>query len=169
DLIVVNYANTDMVGHTGDLAAAIKAVEAVDRCLGRVRDAVVKAGGAMVITADHGNAEMMEDPVTHQPHTAHTLNRVPIILVNGPAAASSLEDGRLADITPTVLAVMGLPQPAEMTGHSLIQAAAVADRTRERRASIWPVGGARRRHCHRRPPPRRQRCSGPERRPPKGR
>ncbi|HTO83863.1 MAG TPA: 2,3-bisphosphoglycerate-independent phosphoglycerate mutase [Methylomirabilota bacterium] len=136
DLIVVNYANTDMVGHTGDLAAAIMAVEAVDRCLGRVRDAVVRAGGAMVITADHGNAEMMEDPVTHQPHTAHTLNRVPIILVNGPAAATSLEDGRLADIAPTVLAVMGLPQPAEMTGHSLIQAAAAADRARERRASI---------------------------------
>src|SRR5262249_34818480 len=119
DLIVVNFANTDMVGHTGNLDAAIKAVEAVDRCLGRVRDAVGRAGGAMVITADHGNAEMMEDPVTHQPHTAHTLNRVPIILVNGPAAHASLEDGRLADITPTVLAVMGLPQPAEMTGHSL--------------------------------------------------
>ncbi len=136
DLIVVNYANTDMVGHTGDLAAAIKAVEAVDRCLGRVRDAVVGAGGAMVITADHGNAEMMEDPVTHQPHTAHTLNRVPIILVNGPAVAAGLADGRLADIAPTVLAVMGLPQPAEMTGHSLTQAAAVADRARERRASI---------------------------------
>jgi len=138
DLIVVNYANTDMVGHSGKLPAAIKAVEAVDRCLGRLRDAIVRAGGAVIITADHGNAEMMEDPVTHQPHTAHTLNRVPIVLVNGPAQASRLSDGRLADIAPTVLAVMGLPQPREMTGRSLIDAAATRQpgRIQERRASI---------------------------------
>jgi 2,3-bisphosphoglycerate-independent phosphoglycerate mutase len=121
DLIVVNYANTDMVGHTGNLEAAIKAVEAVDRCLGRVRDAAVRAGGAMLVTADHGNAEMMEDPQTHEPHTAHTLNRVPVVLVNGPAEVRRLRDGRLADIAPTILALMQLPQPKEMTGRSLLQ------------------------------------------------
>jgi 2,3-bisphosphoglycerate-independent phosphoglycerate mutase len=121
DLIVVNYANTDMVGHTGDLQAAIKAVEAVDLCLGRLRDAVAERGGAMLITADHGNAETMQDPKTGEPHTAHTLNRVPVVLVNG-AAAGRLRDGRLADIAPTLLSLMGLRQPAEMTGHSLIPA-----------------------------------------------
>ena len=137
DLIVVNFANTDMVGHSGKLGAAIKAVEAVDRCLGRLRDAVVRAGGAMIITADHGNAETMEDPVTHEPHTAHTLNRVPIVLVNGPAQATGLEDGQLADIAPTVLAVMGLPQPREMTGRSLIAGVGQQhDKAQERRASI---------------------------------
>jgi 2,3-bisphosphoglycerate-independent phosphoglycerate mutase len=120
DLIVVNYANTDMVGHTGNLAAAIEAVEVVDRCLGRVRDATKNAGGAMLITADHGNAEMMEDPLTHEPHTAHTLNRVPVMLVNGATGACRLRDGRLADIAPTVLALMGLAQPKEMSGRSLI-------------------------------------------------
>ena len=124
DLIVVNFANTDMVGHTGDLAAAIKAVEAVDRCLGRVRDAVGKVGGAMLVTADHGNAEMMEDPVTHEPHTAHTLNRVPVVLVNGRGESIRLQDGRLADIAPTILALMGLPQPKEMSGRSLMVPAA---------------------------------------------
>src|SRR5262245_8524370 len=126
DLIVVYYANTDMVGHTGDLDAAIKAVETVDTCLGRLRDALAERGGAMVITADHGNAETMQDPVTKEPHTAHTLNRVPIILVNGVAATKTLRDGQLADIAPTVLSLMGLRQPAEMTGHSLIPAAAGA-------------------------------------------
>jgi len=137
DLIVVNFANTDMVGHSGKLGAAIKAVEAVDRCLGRLRDAVVRAGGAMIITADHGNAETMEDPVTHEPHTAHTLNRVPIVLVNGPAQATGLEDGQLADIAPTVLAVMGLPRPREMTGRSLIAGVGQQhDKAQERRASI---------------------------------
>ena len=118
DLIVVNYANTDMVGHTGNLAAAVKAVEAVDRCLGRVAAAVARAGGTMLITADHGNAETMQDPATRQPHTAHTLNRVPVVLVNGPSVR--LRDGSLADIAPTVLALMGLPQPREMTGRSLL-------------------------------------------------
>jgi 2,3-bisphosphoglycerate-independent phosphoglycerate mutase len=137
DLIVVNYANTDMVGHTGNLEAAIKAVEAVDRCLGRVRDAVVRAGGTMLITADHGNAETMEDPQTHEPHTAHTLNRVPVVLVNGPAEVRRLHDGQLADITPTILALMQLPQPEVMTGRSLLQATAKAAKTgSEQRAAV---------------------------------
>ncbi|HET6221569.1 MAG TPA: 2,3-bisphosphoglycerate-independent phosphoglycerate mutase [Dongiaceae bacterium] len=136
DLIVVNYANTDMVGHTGDLEAAIKAVEAVDRCLGRVRDALRRVGGAMLITADHGNAEVMEDPETHQPHTAHTLNRVPLVFVNGAAGVEHLGQGRLADIAPTLLAVMGLPQPREMTGRALLPAARAARQDRERRASL---------------------------------
>ena len=134
DLIVVNYANTDMVGHTGDLAAAIKAVETVDTCLGRLRDALTERGGAMLITADHGNAETMQDPVTKEPHTAHTLNRVPIVLVNG-VAAGKLRDGRLADIAPTLLSLMGLHQPAEMTGHSLIPAGAAQSRDSGQRAS----------------------------------
>jgi 2,3-bisphosphoglycerate-independent phosphoglycerate mutase len=137
DLIVVNYANTDMVGHTGNLDAAIKAVEAVDHCLGRVRDAVVRAGGAMLITADHGNAEMMEDPETHQPHTAHTLNRVPVVLVNGPSDVRRLRDGRLADVAPTILALMQLPQPKEMTGRTLLQQAATSAKTGpEQRAAV---------------------------------
>ena len=132
DLIVVNYANTDMVGHSGNLAATIKAVEAVDACLGRLRDAVVKAGGAMLITADHGNAETMRDAATGEIQTAHTLNRVPVVLVNAPDSVS-LADGRLADIAPTVISLLRLPQPASMTGRSLIRPAAAA--ARERRAS----------------------------------
>jgi 2,3-bisphosphoglycerate-independent phosphoglycerate mutase len=118
DLIVVNFANTDMVGHTGDLGAAVKAVEAVDRCLGRLRGALEAKGGAMLITADHGNAETMTDPVTGEPHTAHTLNRVPVIVVG--AGARKLADGKLADVAPTLLDLMELPKPAVMTGHSLL-------------------------------------------------
>jgi len=136
DFIVVNYANTDMVGHTGSLEAAIKAVEAVDRCIGRLDEALRKAGGLMLITADHGNAEMMFDPETGQPHTAHTLNRVPAMLVNGPSDATALADGRLADVAPTLLQLMGLPAPAEMTGRSLIRharAQAASHATAERR------------------------------------
>ncbi|HKX11250.1 MAG TPA: 2,3-bisphosphoglycerate-independent phosphoglycerate mutase [Stellaceae bacterium] len=129
DVIVVNFANTDMVGHTGDLDAAIKAVEAVDRCLGRLADAVTRAGGCLLITADHGNAETMRDPETHERHTAHTTNPVPVILVNPPASVTGLTDGRLADIAPTLLRLLGLPQPAEMTGKVLLQTAS------ERRAS----------------------------------
>lgn len=121
DLIVVNYANGDMVGHSGNLKAAILAVEAVDKCLGRLSAAVTEQGGALIITADHGNAEMMKDPITGEPHTAHTLNRVPFILVNGPAWATKVQDGRLADVAPTVLELMGIAQPREMTGHSLMQ------------------------------------------------
>jgi 2,3-bisphosphoglycerate-independent phosphoglycerate mutase len=120
DLIVVNYANTDMVGHTGILPAAIKAVEAVDTALGRLMEAVKKAGGAMFVTADHGNAEQMFDEESHQKHTQHTLNRVPALLFNGPAEVRSLDDGKLADVAPTLLALMKVPQPAEMTGHSLL-------------------------------------------------
>jgi 2,3-bisphosphoglycerate-independent phosphoglycerate mutase len=123
DAVVLNYANTDMVGHTGDLAAAIKAVEAVDRCLGRLVAAVEGEGGTLVITADHGNAEMMRDPETGEPHTAHTLNPVPFIVVNPPQAISRIENGRLADVAPTLLDIMGLEQPAAMTGHSLLVAA----------------------------------------------
>lgn len=121
DVVVVNYANTDMVGHSGDLAAAIKAVEAVDACLGRLAAAVESAGGALLVTADHGNAEMMRDPRTGQPHTAHTTNPVPVVLFNAPQGVLGLEDGRLADIAPTLLAVLGLAQPAAMTGRSLLR------------------------------------------------
>jgi 2,3-bisphosphoglycerate-independent phosphoglycerate mutase len=120
DFIVVNYANPDMVGHTGDLAAAIAACEAVDAGLGEVVGALQEAGGAMIVTADHGNCEVMIDPKTGAPHTAHTLNPVPVILFGGPEGAA-LSSGRLADLAPTVLALMGLDTPAEMTGKSLIQ------------------------------------------------
>lgn len=120
DVIVLNYANTDMVGHTGDIAAAIKAVEIVDACLGRLSAAVEEAGGTLVVTADHGNAEMMRDPDTGEPHTAHTLNPVPFLLVNPPTAVPHLPDGRLSDIAPTLLDIIGLPRPAAMTGRSLV-------------------------------------------------
>ena len=122
--ILVNFANPDMVGHTGNLAAAIQAIEAVDRCLGRLEAAVKDASGMLLITADHGNAEQMYDPQTHGPHTAHTVGKVPAILVNAPGVRG-LEDGRLADVAPTLLALMGLPQPAEMTGRSLLAGAKV--------------------------------------------
>ena len=123
DLIVVNYANGDMVGHTGDLEAATKAAETVDRCIGRLLAAVERVGGSLVITADHGNAEQMADPASGQPHTAHTMNRVPILLAGNSGGADSLADGRLADVAPTLLALMGLPKPAAMTGRSLLDAA----------------------------------------------
>lgn len=119
DLIVVNYANPDMVGHTGDLKAAMAACEAVDAGLARVVTALEKAGGAMLLTADHGNCETMIDPETGGAHTAHTLNLVPVALIGGPQGAV-LRAGRLADLAPTLLALMGLPQPQEMTGVSLI-------------------------------------------------
>jgi 2,3-bisphosphoglycerate-independent phosphoglycerate mutase len=119
DLIVVNYANPDMVGHTGSLPAAIAACEAVDAGLGRAVAAVRAAGGAMLVCADHGNCETMIDPETCGPHTAHTTNPVPVILVGGPRGAG-LRPGRLADVAPTLLALMGLPQPPEMTGESLL-------------------------------------------------
>jgi 2,3-bisphosphoglycerate-independent phosphoglycerate mutase len=120
DLIVVNFANPDMVGHTGILPAAIAACEAVDAQLGRALAALAAAGGAMIVTADHGNCELMVDPVTGGPHTSHTTNPVPVILVGGPAGAR-LRNGRLADLAPSLLALMALAQPAEMTGQSLIQ------------------------------------------------
>ena len=121
DLIVVNFANPDMVGHTGVLEAAMKACEAVDHGLGRAVAALKKVGGAMIVTADHGNCEQMWDPVTNGPHTAHTVNPVPVILVGGPQGARLRDGGRLADLAPTVLDLMGLDQPAEMTGESLLQ------------------------------------------------
>lgn len=119
DLVVLNFANPDMVGHTGVLAAAIKAVETVDTGLGAIAEAVQRQGGALLVTADHGNAELMVDPQTGKPHTAHTTNVVPLMLIGGQATA--LADGRLADIAPTVLALMGLEQPAEMSGQSLLR------------------------------------------------
>jgi 2,3-bisphosphoglycerate-independent phosphoglycerate mutase len=122
DLIVVNYANGDMVGHTGHLTATMRAVEAVDTCLGRLTDSVTAAGGCLLITSDHGNAEQMDDPSTGQPHTAHTMNRVPVLLANAPAWVTGLADGRLADIAPTLLQLMNLPVPTEMTGRTLIRA-----------------------------------------------
>jgi 2,3-bisphosphoglycerate-independent phosphoglycerate mutase len=120
DLIVANYANSDMVGHSGDFTAAVKAIEAVDACLGRLMPAVKSAGGVLFVTADHGNAEQMFDDTTVQKHTQHTLNRVPALLFNAPPDVHSLGDGKLADVAPTILALMKLPQPAEMTGHSLL-------------------------------------------------
>jgi len=119
DLIVTNFANPDMVGHTGDLNAAIAACEAVDRGLTRVVAALEKAGGAMILTADHGNCEVMVDPETGGPHTAHTTNLVPVAPFGGPDGAI-LREGRLADLAPTLLELMGLPKPDEMTGESLI-------------------------------------------------
>ncbi len=119
DLIVVNYANPDMVGHTGSIPAAIKACEAVDRGLGRALAALEKVGGAIIVTADHGNCETMIDPETGGPHTAHTTNPVPVIMVGGPKGAT-LHQGRLSDLAPTLLDLMNLPKPPEMTGHSLI-------------------------------------------------
>ena len=119
DLIVLNYANPDMVGHTGSLPAAIKAVETVDSGLGRIAQAIATAGGALIATADHGNCEMMRDPKTGGPHTAHTTNPVPV-LVQG-AGDVSVRDGRLADIAPTLLELMELARPREMTGTSLLR------------------------------------------------
>ena len=119
DLLVLNFANPDMVGHTGSLPAAIAAVEAVDAGLGAIAAAVAAQGGALLVTADHGNSEMMRDPETGAPHTAHTLNVVPVILAA--PGSLSLAEGRLADIAPTLLALMGLAQPAEMTGKSLLR------------------------------------------------
>ncbi len=118
DVIVCNYANADMVGHTGSLPAAIKAIEAVDTCVGRVTKAMQSIGGEVIITADHGNAEAMEDHANHQPHTQHTTNLVPFIYVGRPAKLEAT--GALSDLAPTLLHIMGLPQPKEMSGHSLV-------------------------------------------------
>lgn len=120
DLIVLNFANPDMVGHTGSLPAAIKAVETVDTGLGRIADAIAKSGGALLVTADHGNCEMMRDPETGGPHTAHTTNPVPIVLT-GAGNRGLIAEGRLADIAPTLLELMDLPKPPEMTGTSLLR------------------------------------------------
>jgi 2,3-bisphosphoglycerate-independent phosphoglycerate mutase len=122
DLIICNYANPDMVGHTGVMQAAVHAVEVIDTCLGRLREAVEKSGGLLLLTADHGNIEMMRDPETGEPHTAHTLLDVPIIAVNTAPLhrAIALRDGRLADVSPTLLDLVGIEKPPQMTGGSLV-------------------------------------------------
>ncbi len=122
DVIIVNYANTDMVGHTGKLDAAIKAVEAVDTCLGRLLEAIEQAGGAMIITADHGNVEHMQDHASGQSHTAHTTNLVPVVVLRRDLKESSLliREGKLADLAPTMLDLLQLPIPDAMTGTSLL-------------------------------------------------
>jgi 2,3-bisphosphoglycerate-independent phosphoglycerate mutase len=119
NLIICNYANPDMVGHTGDLQAAIKAIETVDTCLGKVVEAQLANGGELLVTADHGNAEMMRDVETNQAHTAHTMNLVPLMYI-GRRRAVLADTGALEDISPTLLKMMGLPQPPEMTGESLV-------------------------------------------------
>ena len=120
DVIIINFANPDMVGHTGVEAAAIKAVEAVDECVGRAVQAVKDVNGQMFICADHGNAEQLVDYETGAPFTAHTTNPVPFILVNADSACTLREGGCLADIIPTLIELMGKEQPAEMTGKSLL-------------------------------------------------
>ncbi len=120
DLIVVNYANPDMVGHTGDLAAAMAACHAVDTGLGHVLEALQEQGGAMIVCADHGNCETMVNPETGAPHTAHTTNPVPVVLIGGPKGAKLRSSGRLADLAPSLLQLMGLEKPKEMTGETLI-------------------------------------------------
>jgi 2,3-bisphosphoglycerate-independent phosphoglycerate mutase len=118
DVIICNYANCDMVGHTGNLEAAIIAVETIDSCLQKVVDAVIQVHGQILLTADHGNIEQMIDPITRQPHTAHTTNLVPLVYIGGNKPLA--DGGNLADIAPTLLAILGIEQPLEMTGRSLI-------------------------------------------------
>jgi 2,3-bisphosphoglycerate-independent phosphoglycerate mutase len=119
DAIIMNFANADMVGHSGKLEAAIRAVETVDECLGRIAKVLEAHGGAWIITADHGNAEMMIDPATGGPHTYHTTNPVPFILLGDDAGVRLRSGGSLQDIAPTLLSVLGIPAPREMTGHDL--------------------------------------------------
>jgi 2,3-bisphosphoglycerate-independent phosphoglycerate mutase len=118
--VLLNFANPDMVGHTGVLDATVKAVETIDACLQRIVDAVLERDGTLLITADHGNCELMIDPETGQPHTAHTTNPVPLYWVAADSSGCGLRDGGLADLAPTVLDLLGLPIPAEMTGRSLL-------------------------------------------------
>jgi 2,3-bisphosphoglycerate-independent phosphoglycerate mutase len=120
DVIILNYANTDMVGHTGKLEATIKAVEAVDMCLGRLEKAVLEKGGALLVTADHGNAESMEDTENHQPHTSHTTNLVPLFIVTKISYEINRATGTLIDIAPTILGLLDLPVPKEMEGGSFL-------------------------------------------------
>ena len=121
DVIIINFANPDMVGHTGIEAAAIKAIEAVDECVGKAVEAVKEVNGQMFICADHGNAEQLIDEETGEPFTAHTTNPVPFILVNADPAYRLREGGCLADIAPTLIELMGMEQPKEMTGKSLLE------------------------------------------------
>jgi 2,3-bisphosphoglycerate-independent phosphoglycerate mutase len=122
DVIICNYANADMVGHTGNLAAAVHAIETIDACLGRVYDALRRAGGELIVTADHGNAERMSDESTGQAHTAHTSNPVPFVYAGRPARI--VHEGALSDIAPTMLYLMGIDPPAEMSGRSMVELAA---------------------------------------------
>lgn len=120
DVIICNFANGDMVGHTGIMAAALKAVAAVDECLGRVAKAIEKVGGVLFVTADHGNAEKMVDEKTGEPYTAHTVGKVQAVLINAPKDVKGLKNGKLADVSPTLLQLLGVEQPKEMTGQSLL-------------------------------------------------
>ena len=120
DVIIINFANPDMVGHTGIQKAAIEAIEAVDACVSSAYDALIEENGVLFICADHGNAEQMIDYETKQPFTAHTTNQVPFILVNYDENYSLRENGSLADIAPTLIEVMGMKQPVEMSGTSLL-------------------------------------------------
>ena len=120
DVIIINFANPDMVGHTGILDAAIKAVETVDTCVGKAVEALKEVDGQMFICADHGNAEQLVNYETGEPLTSHTTNPVPFILVNADPSYTLKEDGCLADIIPTMIELMGMEQPAEMTGKSLL-------------------------------------------------
>ena len=121
DVVILNFANTDMVGHTGSLEAAIKAVETVDECVGKIVKVIENKKGNLIITADHGNAEQMIDYKTGEPHTAHTTNPVPIILITDNKELKLKENGKLADLAPTMLDLMGIEKPKEMTGESLIE------------------------------------------------
>ena len=120
DVIILNFANCDMVGHTGVLDAAVKAVETVDECIGRIVEEVRRVDGVILITADHGNAEQMIDYTTGDPHTAHTTNPVPLIIAGLGDDVNLRDGGRLADLAPTMLDIMGEAKPVEMTGESLI-------------------------------------------------
>ncbi|MCR5784359.1 MAG: 2,3-bisphosphoglycerate-independent phosphoglycerate mutase [Eubacterium sp.] len=120
DLIIINFANPDMVGHTGVLEAAVKALEAVDRCVGAAVEALIEEDGQMILCADHGNCEQLEDYETGDPLTAHTTNPVPFVLINYKEGVTLKKDGRLCDLAPTLLEMMGVPQPKEMTGISLL-------------------------------------------------
>ncbi len=121
DVMILNFANPDMVGHTGDMKAATAAIHAVDGCTAKVVEAVRKSGGVAIITADHGNSEQMIDPIDGAPFTAHTTNPVPVIYINDDEKSVKLRpDGRLADLAPTLLDILGLEKPEEMTGESLI-------------------------------------------------
>jgi 2,3-bisphosphoglycerate-independent phosphoglycerate mutase len=120
DVVIVNFANADMVGHSGKIPPTIKAVETVDACLGRIRSALKANGGAMIVTADHGNAEQMIDPATGGPHTAHTTNPVPFVVVAEDSSRFTLPpDGSLQDISPTMLGMLEMPQPRDMKGRDL--------------------------------------------------
>jgi 2,3-bisphosphoglycerate-independent phosphoglycerate mutase len=119
--VICNFANADMVGHTGRLDAAIAAVQTLDACLGRIATAVQQAGGVLLVTADHGNAEQMWDTELNAPHTAHTSNPVPVILVDDESRGRTLRDGSLRDVAPTMLGLLGFEPAKEMTGRSLVE------------------------------------------------